>query len=197
MRQLSFPCKGRGGWRPNAGRKRGNRVTHHGRAPVPRPLPVHVTWRTRDDVRSLRNGRLYRQIRESFRRCCEKEGFRIVHFIVLGNHVHALVEADDLESLSRGMQGLGVSMAKRINMNSGRNGAVFDDRFYGRYLETPTEVANAVNYVLRNEEIHAQRNGLPPPRYPFAYTSLAALNEPRPLTVAPQTWLLRNVVFQL
>jgi len=32
--QLSFPPTGRGGARPGAGRPRGDRVTHHGRAPV-------------------------------------------------------------------------------------------------------------------------------------------------------------------
>ena len=194
MQQLSLPCKGRGGWRPNSGRPRGDRVTHHGREPLPRPLPIHAVWRTRQDVRSLRGGRLFRQTRESFRRCCEKEGFRLVHFAVLGNHVHLLVEADGLDRLSRGMQGLGVSMARRINLTLERAGAVFEERFYARYLATPTEVRNAVDYVLRNEPRHAERNGLRQPGEPYAFTSLAPRPAGRPLTVAARTWLLRSVV---
>jgi REP element-mobilizing transposase RayT len=197
MQQLSFPCKGRGGWRPNAGRKRGDRVTHHGREPLRRPLPIHAVWHTRDDVRSLRGSRLFRQIRESFRRCCEKHGFRLVHFVVLGNHLHLIVEADDLESLSRGMQGLGVSIAKRVNLTSGRSGPVFDDRFYARHLATPTEVAKALDYVLHNEDRHAQRNGRPPPAEPFAFTSVAPAPPGRPLTAPPQTPLLCHVVLRL
>ena len=197
MHQLTFPCKGRGGWRPNAGRKRGDRVTHHGRESFERPVVVHLVWRTRDDVRSLRGRKLFRQIRESFRRCCEKPGFRLVHFVVLGNHVHLIAEADDLEALSRGMQGLGVSMAKRINFTSERSGAVFQERFYGRYLPTPTEVRNAVLYVLRNEEGHARRSGLPLPADPHAFTSLAEPPPGRPLTVPPQTWLLRTVALRV
>ncbi|MFN2548577.1 MAG: transposase [Myxococcales bacterium] len=165
--------------------------------PFGRPVVVHLVWRTRDDVRSLRGRKLFRQIRESFRRCCEKPGFRLVHFAVLGNHVHLIAEADDLEALSRGMQGLGVSMAKRINFTSARSGAVFEDRFYGRYLPTPTEVRNAVTYVLRNEEGHARREGLPPPADPQAFTSLGPHPPGRPLTVPPQTWLLRTVVLHI
>ena len=51
----------------------------------------------------------------------------MTHFSVQSNHVHALVEGDDVQSLSRGMQGLGVSIAKRINRVGGRSGRVFDD----------------------------------------------------------------------
>ena len=64
----------------------------------------------------------------------------MTHFSVQSNHVHALVEGDDVQSLSRGMQGLGVSIAKRINRVTGRRGRVFDDRFFARALRTPREV---------------------------------------------------------
>jgi len=114
-----------------------------------------------------------------------------VYFSVQSNHVHAVVEADDIESLTRGMQGLGVSMAKRINRVRERRGRVFDDRFFGRPLKTPREVANAVNYVLRNDQIHRERRGIRMDRGdeldPFS--SAALRDEPR-LTSPPTTWLL-------
>ena len=34
-------------------------------------------------------------------------GFRLVHYAVMGNHVHLIVEAPDRRALWRGMQGLG------------------------------------------------------------------------------------------
>src|SRR2546423_243604 len=135
--QLEFPPRGHGGARPGAGRPKGNRVTHHGRAGDERPTPYHAVWHTADGVSNLRGKKLFREVREAFRRYHEKEGFRVAHFSVQGNHVHALAEADAVEALSRGMQGLGVSMAKRINRVSGRRGRVFDDRFYARTLRTP------------------------------------------------------------
>src|SRR5439155_1816861 len=105
--------------------------------------------------------------------------------------VHALVEGDDVQSLSRGMQGLGVSIAKRINRVGGRSGRVFDDRFFARALRTPREVANALNYVLRNDQIHEARMGFISDRTgkPDPFSS-AALPRDAPLTSPPTTWLL-------
>ena len=188
--QLSLPCRGRGGFRPGAGRPRGTRVSHHGRESIARPAPLHVVWRTRKDVRNLRGKALFRQIKESLRRCHLKRGFQITHFSVLGNHVHALVEADQAALLSRGMQGLGVSMAKRINRTSARRGAVFEDRFFSRELRTPSEVANAIDYVLRNHERHLARQGAEA-IHPVDPCSSAAVHHGPPLVAPPRTWLLR------
>ena len=165
-------------------------MTHHGREGLDRPVPYHLTWHVTDDIRSLRGGKLFRQIRKSFQRCHEKEGFRIVHFSVQSNHVHALGEADCVQRLSRGMQGLGVSMAKRINKVSERRGAVFDDRFFARPLRTPREVANARDYVLRNSEVHERRMGIGIPLRGFDAFSSAALSDGWQLTSPAQTWLL-------
>jgi REP element-mobilizing transposase RayT len=192
-KQLSFPCRGRGGFRPGAGRKRGPRVSHHGRKSIAKPLPLHVVWRTQEDVPSLRGKKLFRQVRESFHRCHEKEGYRLTHFSVISNHMHALVEADSAQALSRGMQGLGVSMAKRINMNSDRHGPVFEDRYFARQLHTPREVANALDYVIRNQERH-QLGRVPqeaPPARPDPFCSAAfPLGTGPPLVAVARTWLL-------
>ena len=165
-------------------------MTHHGREGLNRPIPYHLTWHLADDIRSLRGKKLFRQIRKSLQRCHEKDGFRIVHFSVQSNHLHALGEADDVQRLSRGMQGLGVSMAKRINKVSGRCGAVFDDRFYARALRTPREVAVARNYVLRNSEVHERRMGIGVPLRGYDAFSSAELSDWPALTSPPQTWLL-------
>jgi len=42
-------------------------------------------------------------------------GFRLVHYAVMGNHVHLLAEATDARALSRGMQGLGIRVARGLN----------------------------------------------------------------------------------
>ena len=187
--QLEFPPRGRGGARPGAGRPRGDRMTHHGRVGADRMVPYHLSWHAAGDVTSLRGKKLFRQIRESFYRCHEKPGFRIVHFSVQGNHVHALGEAESVARLSRGMQGLGVSLAKRINRASSRRGHVFDDRFFARALRTPREVAIVRDYVLRNGEIHDRRLGVGLDRAIDPFSS-AALPEGRELTSPPLTWLL-------
>ena len=48
------------------------------------------------------------------------------------------------------MQGLGVRIAKALNRLMARKGTVFADHYHSRILRSPTEVANALAYVLMN-----------------------------------------------
>lgn len=76
------------------------------------------------------------------------DAFRIVHFTIQANHVHLLVEAVGTQAPGRGMQGLGVRLAKAVNRRLGRRGRVWSDRFHARLLRTPREVRDGLVYVL-------------------------------------------------
>ena len=170
---------GHGGKRRNAGRKSAS-----GRSPVARvrrPLlranhPVHVNWRVHPQVWSMRTWRCFRVMLRGFAASADRFGMRITHFSVMQNHVHLIVEADGTAALSRGMQGLAIRLAKGLNKLMGRKGEVFADRFHAHPLETPTETRNAIDYVMNNARIHAQRNGKPGPRgsdeYAVSHTQL-------------------------
>jgi hypothetical protein len=80
---------------------------------------------------------------------------RIVHFSIQTNHVHLIVEAKSTEALSRGMQGLLIRLAKRVNGYLGRTGKLFPDRYHAEVLSTPTQVRHALRYVLNNTRKHA------------------------------------------
>jgi hypothetical protein len=73
---------------------------------------------------------------------------------VQGNHLHLIVEAADKRALSRGMQGLAIRLARRVNGAVGRSGGVFADRYHARALGSPREVRNALAYVLLNRQRH-------------------------------------------
>jgi REP element-mobilizing transposase RayT len=49
-----------------------------------------------------------------------RPGFRVVHYGVMGDHVHLIVEGVNREALSRGMQGLAIRLAKALNRFWGR-----------------------------------------------------------------------------
>src|SRR6266404_1334564 len=122
-------------------RPRGSRVTHHGRDAVGERHPVHLVWRTADDVPSLRRNAVYPRVIAALRRMRERDSFRVVSACVLGNHLHLLGECDSAETLGRAMLSLGTSIAMRVNRATGHRGAVFEDRYFVRHLRTPTEVA--------------------------------------------------------
>src|SRR5206468_1396915 len=89
----------------------------------------------------------------------ERGDFRVVHFNVLANHLHLLVETGGAMPLARGMQGLGVRLARRINAYLGRTGPLLAQRYHARPLRTPREVRNAIRYVLLNARHHAAERG--------------------------------------
>jgi hypothetical protein len=113
-------------------------------------------------------------------------GFRVVNFSVQGNHIHFLVEAEGTRALSRGMQGLNVRMATALNRVMQRHGKVLADRYHAVILQTPTQTARALHYVLNNRQHHAPGLHAADWRDPFA--SVEA-----PL-VAPRTWLLESAL---
>ncbi|MEN8159212.1 MAG: transposase [Myxococcota bacterium] len=216
-KQLSFTDyrrrTGRGGPRPRAGRPRGPRprVLHREREPIPGACPVHVTLRVRDDVPSLRSGRLVREVQRSLADACERGEFRVTHYSLQRDHAHLIVEAGGKEALARGMKSVGARLARAVNRVFARSGPVLDGRFHHRVLRTPREVRNALAYVLLNARRHfAKRHGgrRPPVRLDAASSArwfdgwqrtwrarIGVLGGPGrggPREVAPaHTWLLR------
>jgi REP element-mobilizing transposase RayT len=81
---------------------------------------------------------------------------RVVHFSVQFDHIHLIVEAPSRKALSRGIAGLTISIARRVNGLVGRSGRVFADRWHGRALTSPRAVRHALVYVLANFKKHAR-----------------------------------------
>jgi len=188
MKQLSLHIPQRGGKRKGAGRKRKAprpRVSHKARPRFDKPAAVIVTLRVAQGVRSLRTRRYFEVIERCFADARERFGLRIIEFSVLGNHFHLLVEADSDRSLSRGMQGLNVRIARALNRVMERRGTVFDDHYHARLLCSPTVLVNAIKYVLGNHEHHFGPSRGVDPCSSLACDRSAVLSSPR-------TWLIRQ-----
>ena len=113
---------------------------------------------------------------------------RLIEFSVQGNQLHLIVEADGNESLSRGMQGLCIRIAKSLNALMRRIGPVFADHYHSRLLATPAELVNAIAYVLGNHLRHfGGKAGVD------RYSSAALDGDGRTRALArPVSWLLRS-----
>jgi REP element-mobilizing transposase RayT len=199
--ELAFPS-GRGGRRDCAGRPRrsAETVPHAKRPPLAARHPVHVTLRVVRGLPRLRRGPTYRTLLAAFGGGSERFGFRLNHFSVQNDHLHLIVEAGCRRSLSRGLQGLTVRIARSLNRAWNRRGRVFAERYHEHVLTTPCEVRNALAYVLNNARKHGtwfRRNAIDP----FASgawfegwrggssPSVVGHGRPPPVAVA-RTWLL-------
>ncbi|HEX9602737.1 MAG TPA: hypothetical protein VF973_03225 [Myxococcales bacterium] len=196
-KQLKLDLRTWGGQRKRAGRKpKGARagVPHACRPSLAARHPVHAMLRVLPHVWNLRSRRCFSAIATAFAGGRERDGFRLIHFSVQGNHLHLVVEALDAECLSRGMQGLTIRIAKRLNRVMGRRGAVFADRYHEHVLRSPSEVARALAYVLGNFAVHARRRGdwsVGVEIDPYCSVSVEVqLGPGPPLISEPRTWLL-------
>src|SRR4030095_1253587 len=107
----------RGGARRGAGRKpKGPQslVPHRERTELEPRFPVLVTQTVLPGLPNLRRRAELGVICGAFEKARERFGMRLIHFSIQSNHIHMIVEASDKRSLWRGMQGLGVRIAKRL-----------------------------------------------------------------------------------
>ena len=134
-----------GGARPGAGRKpKGDRalVSHKARPRFGARTPLHVVLRLSAHVR-LTNGSVRRAVLEALREGRELHGLHVVELGRLKDQLHFIAEADNNASLSRGMQGLSIRIAKGINRAIGGKGSIFADHFEAFVLRSPKDVRHA------------------------------------------------------
>jgi hypothetical protein len=72
-----------------------------------------------------------------------------------------MVEAANKRSLSRGMQGLSIRIARGLNRLMRRTGKVLSDRYHARILRSPREARIVLRYVRENHDVHRERWGEP------------------------------------
>jgi REP element-mobilizing transposase RayT len=212
MKQISLDSArkptGRGGWRPGAGRpKQKGTVSHGKRARFPDRYPQHITMRLGADTPAIAREYLMKRVIRPCIALSEKPFFRVVEFNVLSNHVHLICEADDAMTLARGVQGLAIRLARRLNTALKRKGKFFGPRYHAVALRSPAQVRNTLRYVLLNRKHHAAagarffagwvdsyssgawfRGWTAPIRVNAVTRDLVTLEPP---TRAAQTWLLR------
>jgi len=162
QQSLRFPDKNgqfRGGKRRGAGRpKQGKRASerHEKRPRLTGREPILVTVRVAPAVGQLRRWRVYHAIRRALATSLSRTDFRVVHISIQRTHLHLVTEAASHVALAKGMQGLLVSAARKINAASHRRGTVFPDRYHERVITSPRQCRHAIAYVLSNFRRHRE-----------------------------------------
>ena len=208
---LDLAPRTHGGPRAGAGRpqkpdeKRGF-VPHRVRPSHRKGDPVHVTLRVVRGIPSMREEAVERVVKQALsaqRKMLdpkkEAKPFQVVHFSIQTDHLHLSVEATDKRALSRGIAGLEIRVARRLNALFGRRGKLWSGRYHRHDLRTPTETRNALRYVLMNAQKHhriiGDRAFADPCSSAASFDGFArppaTFEDLHPWSrVAPRTWLL-------
>lgn len=141
------PRNTHGGRRPGAGRPCKPGSESHRRRPA-FAGPVLVTLRFAAHVPDLRGRRCREVIDAALLALTERPEVRVTHSAVLGGHLHLIVESSERSALSSAMRSLDIRIARGLNRVMGESGRVFAARYHARVLRTPTEIENAVRYVV-------------------------------------------------
>jgi REP element-mobilizing transposase RayT len=78
------------------------------------------------------------------------ERYRLLAWVIMPNHVHAMLEQADGHSLSDILHSWKSFTAKRINEVRQSNGAVWSPDYYDRFVRNGEHYVNAIRYIEEN-----------------------------------------------
>ncbi len=147
--------------RPAKAVKSPHAVTHQARPRLGKKEVLHLTLKLRRGLPSLRRAKAFAAIQRSFYKYSRGDGFRLVQFGVQKDHLHLIAEADSKTALSKAMQKLAISLAKRLDwlwskMTASKIGRIFKERYHQHVLKTAQEARNALVYVIQNAKKHGE-----------------------------------------
>lgn len=135
---------------PNSG------ASHEARPELKASCPMHVTKKLAAGLPGLRCPAAWSVITGAIRQANQRGLVRVIEFTVQGDHLHMICEGADAKAVGRGLGGLFTSVARQLNRLWKRCGKVFSERYHRQDLTTPTQVRNAIRYVLGNIYKHAR-----------------------------------------
>lgn len=149
MKQLGLNLnKGKwGGRRDGSGRKsfHSQGVRHRSREKVTARNPTHINIKYHSRIRN----KDFLQILKRAILNGQRKGLRILHYSVLSNHIHFIIEANNNAILTSGMRSMTTTLAKGQSQ-----GIVQIERYHLHVLKCPKETKNAFRYVVFNHERH-------------------------------------------
>ena len=107
---------------------------------------IHVVWRIRRGLPTLRTPRSSKRLESAFRKSKEQPGFLLTQYSIQNEHLHVMVEVEDRQKLSRGLQALGIRIAKK--------GQVFAERYFAIAVKGWSRIRSTVRYIVNNGRKH-------------------------------------------
>lgn len=142
--------------------KRAGRPAKHDKAirHIERPIfyktrSFMITIKVKKNKAEIRNKTVLSLLKRAIMNA-RRQGLKVIHFTLEYDHAHFLIEADNHIILAKGMQSLGVTLAKAINKARKQSGTVYKNRYHFNRITTPRQLRNVMNYIFTNGRKHGR-----------------------------------------
>lgn len=105
--------------------------------------------RLRIGIPSIRRKPALRAFQRAIQRA-QDFGLHVLHYSILSNHIHMIVEAKDKKALRSGMSSIATSFAIASQRLFHIKGAIFHGRYHLKVIRTIRQMRNTLEYVLLN-----------------------------------------------
>lgn len=124
-------------------------MPRHPRLELP-GVPMHVTQRGVNRCAIFLDDYDRHHYRRLLRNACRQQEVAIHAFVLMDNHVHLLVGADEPGRISAAMRHTGQSYVQAFNQRHGRTGTLWQGRFKSSLVEAETHLLRVIRYIELN-----------------------------------------------
>lgn len=113
-------------------------------------IPLHVTQRGVNRCAIFIDDADRHHYRRLLRDACRKHGVAIHAFVLMGNHVHLLVGADQPGCVSFALRQAGQAYVQSFNQRHGRVGTLWQGRFKSSLVDSDAHALRVIRYIELN-----------------------------------------------
>jgi len=113
-------------------------------------IPLHVTQRGVNRCAIFLDDDDRHHYRRLLRDACRKHGVALHAFVLMDNHVHLLVSAEQTGCVSRALRQAGQSYVQSFNQRHGRIGTLWQGRFKSSLVDSDAYVLRVIRYIELN-----------------------------------------------
>lgn len=110
-------------------------------------IPMHVTQRGVDRCAIFIDDQDRHHYRRVLRKACRKHGVAVHAFVLMDNHVHLLLSANQAGQVALAMRAAGQSHVQAFNIRHGRSGSLWQGRFKSCLVDTDRYLLTVVRYI--------------------------------------------------
>jgi putative transposase len=113
-------------------------------------LPLHVTQRGVNRCAIFLDDADRHHYRRLLRNACRKHGVAVHAFVLMDNHVHLLVGAEQAGCVSRALRQAGQTYVQSFNQRHGRVGTLWQGRFKSSIVDSDAYALHVIRYIELN-----------------------------------------------